>query len=59
MLWHNGDDSIWHENLKNSDGLKTQTRKPIDIGDPPTRLRALYDDFLPHYRQLYAHRLRS
>ena len=30
----------------------------IDIDDLPTGLRALYDDFLPHYHHLHAHRLR-
>ena len=58
VLWYDGDDSIWHESLKNSDGLKAQPRKPIDIADLPARLQDLYHDFLPHYRHLHAHRLR-
>jgi hypothetical protein len=58
VLWYDGDDSIWHESLKNPDGLKAQPRKHIDIDDLPTGLRALYDDFLPHYHHLHAHRLR-
>ena len=58
VLWYDGDDSIWHESLKNSDGLKAQPRKHVDVDDLPTRLRKLYDDFLPHYQHLYAHRLR-
>ena len=58
VLWYDGDDSIWHESLKNSDGLKAQPRKYIDIDDLPTRLQALYHDFLEHYRHLHAHRLR-
>ena len=58
VLWYDGDDSIWHESLKNSDGLKAQPRKHVGIDDLPARLRTLYDDFLPHYQHLYAHRLR-
>jgi len=58
VLWYDSDDSIWHESLKNSDGLKAQPRNHVDIADLPARLRALYDGFLPHYQHLYAHRLR-
>jgi hypothetical protein len=58
VLWYDGDDSIWHESLKNSDGLKAQPRMPADIEALPPRLQDLYHDFLPHYRHLYAHRLR-
>ena len=57
VLWYDGDDSIWHESLKNSNGLKAQPRKHIDIEDLPNRLQALYHDFKPHYQHLYAHRL--
>ena len=57
VLWYDGDDSIWHESLKNSDGLKAQPRKQVDIADLPARLQDLYHDFLPHYRHLHAHRL--
>lgn len=57
VLWYDNDDSIWHETLKNSDGLKAQPRKTIDIRELPENLQALYRDFLPHYRHLYRHRL--
>ena len=57
VLWYDGDDSIWHESLKNSNGLKAQPRKPVAIDELPARLRELYDDFLPHYQYLYAHRI--
>jgi hypothetical protein len=57
VLWYDGDDSIWHESLKNSDGLKAQPQKQVAITDLPARLQALYADFLPHYQHLYAHRL--
>ena len=58
VLWYDGDDSIWHESLKNSNGLKAQPRKHVGIDDLPPKLQALYHDFLPHYQHLYAHRLR-
>ena len=58
VLWYDGDDSIWHETLKNSDGLKAQPRKSIEIDELPAKLQALYQDFLPHYRHLHSHRLR-
>jgi hypothetical protein len=58
VLWYDGDDSIWHESLKNSDGLKAQPGKPVDIAALPTRLQDLYADFMPHYQHLHAHRLR-
>jgi len=58
VLWYDGDDSIWHESLKNSNGLKAQPRKHIDIEDLPAKLQTLYHDFLEHYRYLHAHRLR-
>ena len=57
VLWYDGDDSIWHETLKNSDGLKPQPRKPVNISDLSSRLQDLYHDFMPHYRRLYTNRL--
>ncbi len=58
VLWYDGDDSIWHETLKNSDGLKAQPRITIEVDELPRRLQALYRDFLPHYQHLHRHRLR-
>lgn len=57
VLWYDGDDSIWHESLKNSNGLSRQPRKHIEIDDLPQRLQDLYQAFLPHYQHLHAHRL--
>ncbi len=59
VLWYDGDDSIWHETLKNSDGLKPQPRKSVSVDELPPRLQDLYHDFLEHYRHLYAHRLQT
>ena len=57
VLWYDGDDSIWHETLKNSDGLKPQPRNKVDLAELPQRLQGLYHEFLPHYQHLYTHRL--
>ena len=57
VLWYDGDDSVWHETLKNSDGLKPQPRKEISIDALPPRLQDLYSAFMPHYQHLYQHRL--
>ncbi len=59
VLWYDGDDSIWHETLKNSDGLKPQPRKSADVSELPPRLQDLYHEFLPHYQHLHACRLQS
>ena len=58
VLWYDGDDSIWHETLKNSDGLKSQPRNDIDVTELPARLQDLYHEFLPHYQHLHGFRLR-
>ncbi len=58
VLWYDGDDSIWHETLRNSDGLKAQPRKSVEVNELPENLQVLYRDFLPHYQHLHSHRLR-
>ena len=57
VLWYDGDDSIWHETLKNSDGLKPQPNSPTDVTQLSRHLRELHDAFLPHYRHLHQHRI--
>ena len=56
VLWYDKD-GVWHEALKNSDGLKPQPRKPADIGKTPDWVQEMYETFLPHYRHLHTHRL--
>ena len=51
------DGGSWHENLRNSDGLKPQSRKYIDIASAPDRVKEIYKIVLPHYEHLYEHRL--
>jgi hypothetical protein len=58
VLWYDGDDSIWHETLKRSNGLKAQPRETVEVDKLPERLQQLYQEFLPHYRHLHRRRLR-
>ncbi len=56
VSWWDG--GSFHGNLRNSDGLKPQTRREVDIAAAPDRVRAAYESVLPHYEHLYRHRLR-
>jgi len=51
------DSGIFHDNLRNSDGLKPQKRNYIEVNDLPDRVKEIYDIVMPHYNELYAHRL--
>lgn len=51
------DGGSFHENLRNSDGLKPQPRAHMDISKAPDRVRETYEIVLPHYEHLCAHRL--
>ena len=55
VSWWDG--GSFHANLRASDGLKPQKRRYVDINDVPDRVKAVYQDVLPHYRHLHAHRL--
>ncbi len=55
VAWYDG--GSWHENLRNSDGLKPQPRKYIDISEAPDRVKEIYDTVLPHYAAMHRHRL--
>jgi len=55
VSWYDG--GSWHANLRDSDGLKAQPRKYIDISEAPDRVKEIYDIVLPHYQHLHAHRL--
>ena len=56
MSWY--DNGSWHENLRNSDGLKPQPRQYATIENASERAQAIYRTVLPHYQHLHAHRLR-
>ena len=53
------DSGSWHENLRNSDGLKPQPRRYIDISDAPDRVKEIHAIVLPHYKHLHAYRLKA
>ncbi len=55
VSWYDG--GSWHANLRDSDGLKPQPRRYIDISDAPDKIKSIYETVLPHYQHLYAHRL--
>lgn len=55
--WYDG--GSWHANLANSDGLKAQPRRYIDISDAPDRVKEIYNLVMPHYEHMHAHRLRA
>ncbi len=56
VSWWDG--GAFHANLRQSDGLKAQPRRYIDIMDAPMRVREVHDRMKPHYDHLYQHRLR-
>ncbi|MEM8980127.1 MAG: sulfotransferase family protein [Pseudomonadota bacterium] len=53
------DGGSFHQNLKNSTGLKPQIRKYVDLEDAPERVRQVHRRMQPHYDHLYQHRLVS
>ena len=55
VSWWDG--GSFHANLRNSDGLKPQTRKYVDIAEVPARVREACDRASPHYEHMRAHRL--
>lgn len=55
VSWWDG--GSFHANLRNSDGLKPQQRKYIDISQAPDRVKEIHERVLPHYEHLYSHRL--
>ena len=57
VAWYDG--GSWHNNLRNSDGLKPQPRKYIDIDEAPDRVKEIYEIVLPHYEAMHRHRLKA
>lgn len=54
VSWY--DQGSWHENLKESAGIKPQRRNYLNI-DANDHLKRSYELCLPHYEALYAHKL--
>ena len=57
VSWWDG--GSFHAKLRNSDGLKPQPRRYIDLAEAPARVREVHEDVLPHYQHLHRHRLRA
>ena len=57
VSWWDG--GSFHENLRNSDGLKPQKTRHVDIAKAPDRVRAAYDEVIAHYEHMRPHRLRA
>ena len=57
VLWYDKE-KVWHKNLINSDGLKPQPRKTVDIAETPDWVQEMHAAFRPHYEHLHAHRLK-
>ena len=53
--WFDG--GSWHEKLKGSTGLSPQEPGFTDINTAPDYAKELYEEVLPHYQHLHAHRL--
>ncbi|MEM8838462.1 MAG: hypothetical protein AAGE89_10250, partial [Pseudomonadota bacterium] len=57
VLWYDDNDDVWHASLRDSDGLKAQTTKPVDPETLPDYLKRHYESFMELYGALHAHRL--
>ena len=56
VSWWDG--GSFHANLRDSDGLKPQSRSAyVDIEQTPERVQELHARMKPHYERLYQHRL--
>ncbi len=55
VSWWDG--GSFHANLRNSDGLKPQQRRYVELEAAPARVREVHARALPHYQHIYKHRL--
>jgi len=55
VSWWDG--GSFHENLRNSNGLKPQAKTSINISEAPERVQAVVAELLPHYEHLRANRI--
>ena len=56
VSWWDG--GSFHANLRDSDGLKPQKRKYVELDETPDRVKEVHARVLPHYERLYQHRIR-
>lgn len=54
VIWYDGDDSVWHQSLKDSDGLKPQPRKAIDVANLSAEMQDMYERFMEPYEAMKA-----
>ena len=57
VSWWDG--RSFHANLRESDGLRPQKRRYVELGDTPDRVREVHARIKPNYNHLYAHRIQS
>jgi hypothetical protein len=57
VSWWDG--GSFHQNLRNSDGLKPQPRKAADISNASDHLKRCFEEVLPAYETLFKHRIRD
>ena len=57
VSWWDG--GAFHANLRNSNGLKPQLRKYIDLDEAPDRVKDVHERARPHYEHLYQYRLKA
>lgn len=55
VSWWDG--GSFHENLRNSDGLKPQPKTSIDISEAPERVQDVVAELRSHYEHLHQYRL--
>ncbi len=55
VSWWDG--GSFHENLRNSDGLKPQPTKPVTLEDAAPRVKAVMPELMPHYTHMRQHRI--
>jgi hypothetical protein len=55
VSWWDG--GSFHQNLRESDGLRAQPKTSIDLAAAPARVQEIVAELLPHYEHLRAHRL--
>jgi len=57
VSWYDG--GSWHANLRDSDGLKPQPRRYLDISEAPDRVKEIYEIVLPHYEAMHCRSLKA
>ena len=55
VSWWDG--GSFHANLRESDGLKPQARKYVELENTPDRVKEVHARVLPHYEHLYQYRI--